>query len=169
MRPFVSAFAATTFLACTALAPLASAEPCAHPSEIRAFEVASLKSELMVVAIACQAQDRYNDFVMRFRHDLLSGERALHDYFARVAGRGGQKRHDDYITNLANAQSEDGVQQGTLFCQQHLGMFNEVMALGTGNDLPAYALSKSLVQPIALSECTETTKTRKKLHTASEK
>lgn len=169
MRPFVSTLAAV-LIAGSAIVPAATAEPCARPTEIRAFEVASLKSELMVVAIACQAQDRYNNFVIRFRHDLQREEHELRGYFARAAGHYGQQRQDRYITNLANAQSEDGVQQGTLFCQQHLGMFDEVMALPNGNDLPDYAQRKSLAQPISLSECPAPVhRTRRRLHTALEK
>ena len=168
MRSFVSALAAANLFACSALAPMARAEPCARPAEVRAFEVASLKSELMVVAIACQAQDRYNDFIIRFRRDLQIDERDLSGYFTRIAGRRGQQWHDNYITNLANAQSENGVQQGTLFCQRNLGLFNEVMALPTGQELPSYAHSKSLPQPIDLSEC-PASRSRKRLHTASEK
>ncbi|MDA8248869.1 MAG: hypothetical protein M0Z28_06775 [Rhodospirillales bacterium] len=166
MRPLVSLLAVASLLAGPALAPAALAEPCARPTELQAFEVASLKSELMVIAIACQAQERYNDFVARYRRDLQSGERVLNAYFARTAGRRAQQRHDDYITNLANTQSESGVQQGTLFCQQHMAMFDEVMALKEGKELPSYAESKSLAQPVAPAACPAPSKN---LHTASDK
>ncbi|HET9019290.1 MAG TPA: hypothetical protein VFN46_06880 [Acetobacteraceae bacterium] len=167
MRPLVSAFTAVSLLAGAALAPTAWAGACARPAEMRAFQVAGLKSELMVVAISCQAQDRYNGFISRYKRDLQTDERALHGYFARTAGRSAQRAHDDYITNLANAESQDGLHQGTLFCQQHLVMFDEVMALKDGKDLQSYAESKSLAQPIEVSECPAPKK--KKLHTASEK
>lgn len=166
MRPLVSAFAAVTLLANTALVPAALAEPCVRPPEKTAFDVASLKSELMVIAIACQAQDKYNSFVTRYKSELQSDERALNGYFVRTAGRLAQQRHDNYITNLANAQSENGIQQGTQFCQQHLSMFEEVMALKKSKDLATYAQSKSLAQPIGLSECPAA---KKKMRTASDK
>ena len=177
MRPLVSAFTAVSLLAGSALAPAAWAGACARPAEMRAFQVAGLKSELMVVAISCQAQDRYNGFISRYKRDLQTDERALHGYFARTAGRSAQRAHDDYITNLANAESQDGLHQGTLFCQQHLVMFDEVMALKDAHELSSYAQSKALPQPIELSECPApkprhtvhaAAKKKKKLHTASE-
>ncbi len=165
MRPLLSALAAAALLASTALA---LAESCARPPEKAAFDVAGLKSELMVVAIACQQQDRYNQFVTRFRSDLQGDERSLNGYFARTGARA-QQRHDDYITNLANTQSEDGIKQGTLFCDQHKSMFDEVLALKDGHDLPGYATAKGLVQPVEIIECPAPAALRKKLRTASEK
>lgn len=165
MRLLVSSLAAAALFAGSIARP-AHADPCARPAEKEAFDVAGLKSELMVVAIACQAQDRYNSFVSRYQHDLQADERMLNNYFARTAGHHAQQEHDSYITNLANAESDAGIQQGTLFCQQHLAMFDEVMALHTGKDLPAYAESKSFPQPIVVSECTAP---KKKLHTAEDK
>src|SRR5579864_127167 len=95
----------------------AAAQPCAKPADISAFDIAGLKSKLMVTALTCNQQERYNDFVQRFRTDLMAQERALHAYFARVFGGRAQHEHDDYITSLANTQSESGIRQGTLFCQ----------------------------------------------------
>ena len=153
MRSFASALAAMALIANALAVPAAVAEPCARADEKRAFDVASLKSELMVTAIACQMQDRYNQFVSRYRSELQSDELALNRYFARAAGHRAQQSHDNYITGLANTQSEEGVHQGTLFCTRHLPMFDEVMALKSAKDLPSYAQSKSLAQPISITEC----------------
>jgi hypothetical protein len=132
---------------------IALAEPCARPADVTAFDVAGLKSKLMVTAITCSQQDRYNDFVKRFRGELMAQERALHAYFARVSGGRAQREHDDYITGLANTQSQTGIRQGTLFCQQNVGLFTEVLALAKGTDLSSYAASKQLPQPIEVSAC----------------
>lgn len=140
-------------------AGMAYAQPCARPADVTAFDVAGLKSKLMVTALTCNEQDRYNDFVQRFRTDLMRHERALHAYFARAFGGRAQSEHDNYITSLANAQSEQGIQQGTLFCQQNVGLFTEVMALTKGTDLPAYAASKQLTQPIEVVACPSQTLT----------
>src|SRR4029077_13649880 len=77
----------------------AAAQPCANPTDVTALEVASLKSKLMVTALTCNQQDRYNDFIQRFRSDLMTHERALHAYFARAFGGRAQHEHDDYITS----------------------------------------------------------------------
>jgi hypothetical protein len=136
-----------------------AAEPCARPVDLTAFDVAGLKSKLMVTAITCSQQDLYNQFVQRFRADLMVHERNLNGYFARVYGGRAQHEHDDYITSLANTQSESGIQQGTLFCQQNVSIFTEVLAIVKGSDLPAYAASKALPQPISLVACPQPTRT----------
>lgn len=144
---------APALAAVLATASIAVAEPCARPADLAAFGVAGLKTHLMVVALSCSQQDRYNDFVHRFQGELVSHERALHAYFARAFGGRGQAMHDDYITSLANTQSQSGIHQGTLFCRQNVGMFDEVMALPKGKPLATYAAGKSLDQPFELVAC----------------
>ncbi len=153
MRPLLATSLAATFLASLVVTTVASAEPCARATEKAAFNVAGLKSELMVTAITCQAQEKYNSFVARFQRELVSQERALSGYFARTAGRHANQEHDDYITSLANSESQDGIKQGTLFCDQHLSLFDEVLALKDGKDLSTYAAGKELAQPIVLEDC----------------
>ena len=155
MRTMVSAVLATGLLS----AGMAAAQPCAKPADLTAFDVASLKSKLMVTALTCNLQSRYNDFVQRFRSDLMAHERALTAYFARGFGSRGQHEHDDYITSLANTQSQTGIHQGTLYCQQNVGIFTEVMALAKGSDLPGYAASKQLEQPNEIVACPGATRT----------
>jgi hypothetical protein len=133
----------------------ASAESCARPAERAAFDVAGLKSQLMVTAITCEATERYNSFIARFRANLLAEEKIVNAYFARNFGKRASKEHDDYITSLANSQSENGLKLGTAFCNQNVGMFDEVMALRDGTALPEYATSKNPNQPITLVACTE--------------
>src|SRR5690348_17504415 len=92
---------------------VAGAATCATPVDRGAFDVAGLKSELMVVALACNMRDQYNQFVQRFRPHLQREERALEGWFARRYGSKARQQHDDYITTLANAQSQAGITQGT--------------------------------------------------------
>ena len=141
-----------------------AAEPCARPTDVTAFDVAGLKSKLMVTAITCNQQDLYNQFVQRFRSDLMVHEHNLHAYFVRVYGGRAQREHDDYITSLANTQSESGIQQGTLFCQRNASIFTEVLSLTKGTELPNYAASKAFPQPIALTACAEPTRTAQASH-----
>jgi hypothetical protein len=155
MRIMVSAVLSTGLLS----AGIAVAQPCAKPADLTAFDIASLKSKLMVTALTCNQQSRYNDFVQRFRSDLLAYERTLTGYFARGFGGRAQHEHDDYITSLANTQSQTGIRQGTLYCQQNVGIFTEVMALAKGSDLPGYAASKRLEQPNEIVACPDATRT----------
>jgi hypothetical protein len=138
------------------LAPPAAeaARRCADPQEQSVFEVAALKSELMVVGIACKVEDRYNAFVERFRPQLIENDRALGQYFNRARGRAGQRASDAYITNLAQGRSNAGQQLGSDFCPRNTGLFAEVMALPRDGDLAAYAAGKDLV-PTTLGACEE--------------
>ena len=148
------------------LAPPAFAQ-CARPADKSALDIAGLKSELMVIALECDARDRYNDFVNRFKTDLMREERGLNTYFARNYGRAGRQQHDDYITNLANVQSESGIKRGTFFCKENVGLFDQVLALPPHTDLAAFAASKSLVQPIDVTVCDTSAPTRSTTRTAS--
>jgi hypothetical protein len=132
-----------------------------------AFDLAGLKSELMVTAISCQIEEKYNAFVVRFRSDLQGGEKGLNSYFNRTAGRRAQQAHDDYITSLANTQSQDGLRQGADFCGKNRTMFDEVMALKTSRELADYAAGKGLAQAIDVVECPPPPS--KKLKTAANK
>jgi hypothetical protein len=135
-------------------APLAAAaQNCLRPVDQAAFDVASLKSQLMVTALTCNMRDGYNTFVLRFRTDLMAQERALQSYFVRSFGASGQQQHDDYITQLANTQSEAGIHDGSMYCTRNAGLLQEVLSLPNGVTLTAYAASKSFMQPVALQSC----------------
>ena len=137
-----------------ATAPLAYAQNCARPADKTAFDVAGLKSQLMVTAITCEATERYNAFILRYRPDLVAQEKVLNGYFGRNFGRRAQAEHDDYITSLANSQSQNGLKAGTGFCASNMAMFDEVMKLPSGRELPDFATGKNPVQPIELVACT---------------
>ncbi|MBS0966023.1 hypothetical protein JK165_07975 [Acetobacter okinawensis] len=137
-----------------------AASPCGHSPAHEAFNVQGLKSELMVTALSCSAQDRYNTFVAKFRTVLLNEEDKLNGYFRSTFGRSAQREHDDYITQLANVQSERGLQSGTIFCQQRMAMFDEVNALDTGEDLSNYSDAKDVTQPASFESCAAPTTTR---------
>ena len=149
MRGLLSSVVAASLL----VGQIAHAQPCARPTDKTAFDVAGLKSQLMVTALACDVRERYNDFVRRFQPELMQQERALTSYFSRTFGRRGQQEHDDYITSLANTQSEAGIKQGTLLCQQTVGLFDAVLALPQGTPLAGFAADRDFVQPVTLVVC----------------
>jgi hypothetical protein len=168
MRRLLAPLLSAGLLAAPIFAPL-PAWACVNPAEKAAFQVQGVKSELMVVAITCQAQDRYNAFVSRFRDELQSGERTLRRYFARTSGSHAQRDHDAYITALANAQMQDGLRQGDQFCTQRMPLFDSVMALHGLADLSAYADSNGLAQAADLTECPAPAPKKKVTRTASKK
>ena len=131
----------------------AFANDCARPADKTAFDIVGLKSQLMVTALTCAADEKYNSFVVRYRPVLISANNALNGYFGRVFGRRAQAQYDDYITSLANAQSQEGIKHGTLYCSRNIGLFDEVMGLKNPNELGQFAGSKNPVQPIDVVEC----------------
>jgi hypothetical protein len=153
MRGVISGVVAASLL----FGQIASAQACAKPVDQTAFDVAGLKSQLMVTALACDVRERYNDFVRRFQPELMQQERALVSYFGRTFGRRGQQEHDDYITSLANSQSEAGIKQGTLLCQRTIGLFDAVLGLPQGAKLASFAADRDFTQPVTLVVCTTPT------------
>lgn len=130
-----------------------AAAQCVRPADTSAFEVTGLKTRLMVTALTCKSDNSYNEFVGRYRPELTREDGNLNSYFSRVHGRNGPKFRDDYVTQLANSESQTGLRQGSLFCNQNLPIFEEVMALRNGTELENYAGAKSVSQPIAISGC----------------
>jgi hypothetical protein len=130
-------------------------DACANAAERTAFDTEGLKSELMVTAETCRLTDKYNTFIRAYQPVLATQESALNAYFKRGYGRSSEKAHDDYITNLANVQSQEGLKSGTAFCQIAQNMFDEVMSLHDGSELADYAHSQAIVQPVAFTSCSE--------------
>lgn len=136
-------------------APGINAPVCVRPAEKAAFQMSTLKSHLTVTAIQCHAEERYNAFVLKYRPDLAGNEKVLSSYFARAYGRRAQSQQDDYITQLANAQSQFAVRSGNLYCPQNIGIFDQVMSVPTGKELPAFAQGQTMQQAIAVQDCPE--------------
>jgi len=133
----------------------AVAQQCLRPPERAAFDAAGLKTQLMIVALTCDVRERYNAFINRFRGELATHERALQGYFNRSFGGRGQQQHDDYITSLANNQSQSGLRDGTLFCQRHVALFDEVLGLPNGATLTNFAAARPMVQAMDVTPCAE--------------
>jgi hypothetical protein len=147
----------STALAMLLAANQAMAVPsaCTRPADRTAFDTEGLKSELMVTALACKQQDKYNDFIRTYKPAVAAEEKDLNAYFKRVYGRQYQKAYDDYISNLANVQSDSSLKSGTAFCSEFETMFDEVMSLHDASELPDYANSQAIAQPIAFMTCAD--------------
>jgi hypothetical protein len=126
--------------------------PCGAEINRSLFEVEALKSELMVVATNCQDQEQYNAFVQRYQPELAKTEHELDGYFRVHYGRNAQHRHDEYVTSLANADSDMARTIGADFCPRNGALFSEVMALRGSADLPSFAAGQDVV-PADLGAC----------------
>ena len=149
MRLLLSGLLAATLLT----SPLLAAE-CTRPAEHTALDVTALKTQLMVMALTCKADDKYNNFVLKYRPDLVQTDKTLNAFFARYYGRSAAKQRDDYVTQLANSQSQTGLKQGSLYCNNNIAIFDEVMALRNNGELTDFAAGKVVAaQPIAVTDC----------------
>jgi hypothetical protein len=130
------------------------AATCASPAEASVFDVAALKSMLMVMATGCSGDDTsYNAVINRYRPELVTNDAQLNEYFKKQYGpRNWQREHDAYITSLANAQADAGLKLGSDMCPRDAALFKEVMALRGPQDLSDYAAAKDLV-PTSLGAC----------------
>lgn len=129
----------------------AVAQSCMNAREKSAFEVRALQTHLMVGALSCGMHDRYNAFVTRWQSDLASAHRNLSSYFNRAAG--GQRALNEYITSLANAQSQEGIRLGSHFCGKVGPMFDQVMRVAGNSDLLALSAQANLPQAYAVRAC----------------
>jgi len=149
MRRLLSSLAAMSLLA----VQQANAQlECLQPQERSVVEIAALRSELMVLATGCRQDQPYNAFVRKYQADLMGNEKAVGDVFKRMYGKRAQTEHDRFTTDLANGESSAGMHLGTEFCARNSLIFNEVMALHSAAELPAYAAGKDLV-PATVDLC----------------
>jgi len=143
---------AAAFVAVGLAASDAVAQSCANAREKAAFDLRALQTHLMVGALTCGMHDRYNAFVTRFQSDLAGAHRNLTGYFNRVHGRSAQRDLNEYITALANAQSQEGIRLGSHFCGRIGPLFDQVM--GGGNaELAAISAAAGLPQAYPVRPC----------------
>jgi len=141
------------------VAEVLSPSGCVPADTKAAFQVTALKSQLMVAALSCRQDSQYNGFIERNRPALVAHDKALQQWFQRTYGRQGQRRMDDFITSLANAQSQEGIRQGTSFCGNMTPFFAEVSSAATPQALTTLAAGKSFGAPQA-SACTAPSRTQ---------
>ncbi len=124
MKPFRTLVAGVCALA---IALPAAAAPCVQPVEKAGFDLHAFQSRLMVVALTCQeeggAANGYNGMVRRFQHDLKGAYDRVIGHFRR---NGGNRKFDDYVTNLANTQAQENLSQGDHLCRNYAQTWQKV-------------------------------------------
>lgn len=106
----------------------------------QAFNVIGLKSALMVGALSCQMQDRYDAFMHAYQSHILADQHVMDAYFNRIGNR---TKEDAYVTLLANDQSIKGLSEGQVFCLNNRAQFDAVMALKTPGELDSFVTDKA--------------------------
>lgn len=134
--------------------PPLRAPVCPRPDEAQAIKVSALVSQLQVLAVSCTGHDAdYNADISRWHPVLAQNERVLRSFFARAYGRRAQVEHDNYITTLANLQSDQDLRSGNQLCRFYGGMFREVQPLTTSAQLAAYVQSHPIQQGLEVDHC----------------
>lgn len=156
MTPLRRILAGAAALALTpGLALAQSGNVCLQPQEQQHFQVRALQSQLMVLAISCEMHDDYNRFVTRFQPQLAAAFRGVQQHFRRTAGAQHQRQTDQYITNLANGQSQVGISQGTFFCRNQVGLFQEALAAPNVAALAQITVARQVPQVYEAPACPE--------------
>ena len=126
---------------------------CARDEDQAAFDIQALKSELVVLAVgACEQEDKYNEFVVRFRPQLIASDRALTEWFSRNHGRRGAAAQNAFVTDVTNLRSLNAQRLGTDYCARNSAIWGELAALPAADNLAAYAAGKNLV-PAEITSC----------------
>lgn len=147
-------------VAAALIGPGAAIAACLQPAEKTAFDVRALQSQLMVVALTCQQQDDYNNFVRRHMNELNSAQRGVTSYHRRVHGAQHQRQLDLYITNLANSQMQAGITRGSFFCREQAPLFQMAMQASTTAELANLTVSRQIPQPLGADACPASQRTQ---------
>ena len=139
-------------LCAVAIAGPAIAQRCVQPSERQAFDMRVLQSQLMVAALSCGRDNDYNAFVRKYQRDLSSSYSTLQSHYRR-AGANGQRDMDQFITGVANAHSQDGIRQGSLFCANVTPLFALAMAQTSAAGLSDVMIERNVLNPLTTPAC----------------
>lgn len=155
MTPSRKLLGALTAVMLTPSIAFAQSSACVQPAEKTAFDIRALQSQLMVVALTCGQQDAYNAFVTRHQNDLAGAFRGVAAHFRRTAGSQHQRMLDQYITNLANGQSQVGISRGSFFCREQGGLFQIATAANSPAELSQISLAREVPQALTTPACPE--------------
>jgi hypothetical protein len=136
-----------------AATPALAAQMCPSVEDQSAYEVLSLRTQMILLATKCNRDQDYNkNFIVRFQPALQANERAVLAYFRRTYGNYGQGRKDTFTTELVNTMSQQANTQGAEYCGRAGLIIGEMNALPSMDDLAPYAAVKDLA-PAGTSMC----------------
>jgi len=123
----------------TIVASAAASEPLDHT----AVHTRKLQTELMVSALYCGQQARYNAFVHRFEGELVSSGQQLKALFvSRHGAARAVPMLDAFLTRLANQESQRRLTLGSRYCHDARDLFTRVLRLPNRN-LIAFASDRA--------------------------
>jgi hypothetical protein len=127
---------------------------CGQPEEINAFRIVGLQTQLMQIAISCARDDGYNAFVRKFQPQLAKQRAVLVSFFTRAYGRRqSHAAYDQYITQLADAESQYNLASGVDFCSLSKATLHQAVALSSADDLVQFVVKVPVQQAMDVETC----------------
>jgi hypothetical protein len=127
---------------------------CARPEEVDASKVIGVQTQLMQIALSCGRDDQYDTFVRKFQPQLKAQRDVLGGFFARAYGRyHSQALYDEYITQLADAESNYNLSSGGDFCSLSTGTLDQADALVSTDDLEKFVAKVPVQQSTDFELC----------------
>lgn len=127
---------------------------CAHSDEINASKVIGLQTQLMQIALSCGGDDQYDAFVRKFQPQLEEQRSMLGSFFTRAYGKyHSQAAYDEYITQLADAESSYNLGSGGDFCSLSKGTLDQAVSLSSNDDLNKFVAKVPVQQSTDFELC----------------
>jgi hypothetical protein len=134
--------------------PTDRAPICARPEEVDASHIVGLQTQLMQIALSCGGEDDYDTFVRKFQPKLKEQRDVLGQFFTRAYGRyRSQAEYDEYVTQLADAESRYNLQSGVDFCGLSKGTLDQATTLSSDEDLAKFVGKVPVQQATDLETC----------------
>jgi hypothetical protein len=128
------------------LATAASGALAANDDSLRdnaTIQTRKLQTELMVAALYCGQQVRYNAFIQRFSGELIANGKELRTLFVSMHGaKRAVPQLDTFLTKMANEASQRRLSAGASYCQEAQSLFTQVLSLPT-RQLIAFASDRA--------------------------
>jgi hypothetical protein len=108
----------------------------------------------MQIALICGGDDKYDVFVRKFQPELEQQRDVLGAFFKRAFPRGQSRTsYDQYITQLADAESTYNLASGADFCSLSKGTLDRAMSLTSADDLAKFLAKVPVQQSMDFEAC----------------
>jgi hypothetical protein len=105
---------------------------CVSARDEIALNARVLQTELMVAALACGEERRYNAFVITFRREIAAQGSSLRRLFSRAYGPAGTRQLNAFVTRLANDASVRSGAAGGRYCAAAGSLMAEALVTKPG-------------------------------------
>lgn len=119
-----------------------------------------LQNDLMIAALSCRAQARYNEFATKFEPDLVKSGRTLTRMFRRDHDGMGEVELNRFITYLANDGSARANRIGPDYCRAATAFFDRVLSLSPADLVEFSAWRSQFMRASLPASCNDAVRRR---------